>query len=1192
MKPLDPLSLPLDRPCLIEASAGTGKTYTMVNLYLRLLLGAGCQPQTVEQILVVTFTKAATQELRDRIREKVVTVAELFKRYQRGESRELEQDAFLHALYQTIEPRFYESLLRLQLAEREIDVAAIYTIDSFCQKMLFQFAFASNSRFDIDLQPDEQPLLTALARETWRELFYPLGLTESALVSAELHNPDNALNQIQGLLYADLPELSPEFDWISQTPSDYLTERQAFIAQVKQHWRQHGQTVADLIWAELTKTYPKGEKKALSRLSYKKNSVENWLSQLNEWAETEELHLPAVFERFCQATLSEKAEAGATPLQHSLFAENQQFLTAWTARFAGKAKALLLYRFLLHLREKLNAYKAQKPQRSFNDMLNFLHAALYGSNAEALAAQIRSLYAFAMIDEFQDTNRQQYEIFKRIFIDSAEPRGFIMIGDPKQSIYKFRGADIFTYLQAAGQVSETATLTHNWRSQSEVVEAVNRLFDFPTNAVATPFLYQGIAFHPVQASGRVAKLSGQQTLRCFLQTVFNDQQCAELCAYQIQQQLKLAESGALALQKNGENQPLAAKDIAVLVRSHSQAQLVREALWQRGIPSVFVAERNSVYASQEAFDLRLILRACRQPFDERCVLAALGCSLWGLSADRLQQLRQHEAEWDSVVAQFVEYQQIWHSQSVLPMLHRLFLQQGIIERLRYTAQADRRITDLLHLTELLQNAMAGLENEEALLRWFEQQLASPNGQADEQKLRLESEHELVKIVTIHGSKGLEYPLVWLPFAAKAVQNVNKPSLGIYRDEHNQPIWLAGSQENEVGENLNRAEFAEELRLLYVALTRAKYQINLILPAEFGKGWNALAYLLSNGETGISTTPLQLSSAEYLTQKGLAAELWLDSPIADDDWQPHAAQAESSQAKPFLGKIRRRGRITSFSALQNHAEALQHFSPNRPLVAPEGANHFADEAQDNDRLSPAVYNEPSTGYSPYHFPHSNQVGNLLHRFFEHWDFRQPPMHDELVALCAKLNLDEAWLEPLAEWFNAVVQTRLPTGFCLAEIAPQKRLNEWQFYLRLSNPKALPQLNRLLQQYSPLAASLPDLLLPQLEGVVRGFIDCVVEVDGRFYLLDYKSNFLGSLPQDYGAQKIRQTMVQYRYDLQYLLYTLALHRYLKTRLPHYDYARDMGGVLYLFLRGMPLGEGSGVFFDKPDEALIDALDELFA
>lgn len=1198
MKTLDALRLPLNQSCLIEASAGTGKTYTMANLYLRLILGVGCAPLTVEQILVVTFTKAATQELRDRIRKRLADVGKWFKDPDTDDTqKELIKDPFLKALYLDIQPRLNEALLRLKIAEREMDLASIFTIDSFCQKMLFQFAFDSGVRFDIDLLTNESELLNRLSEETWRELFYPMGLEESALINKEVKSPASALNEIKNYLYKNQLQLSIEQKWMDNDFSTFVEEYQSFLTEIKRHWLSIAEESRSLILNEIHET-------KLSQVSYKVEKVEAWVCNLNKWANGSSMIFPYdTFIYFCQDCVISATRKAFTPLQHPILEQNQTFLTHYQKHFKTQQdtlKAFLHYKFLMHLRQKLTNYKQTHKEKSFGDMLSFLLSALQSERGDTLAQQIRALYPFAMIDEFQDTNQQQYEVFQRIFMSqNTSGQGFIMIGDPKQSIYKFRGADIFTYLKAKNEVQEQATLNRNWRSVPEVVDSCNRLFQFPEGS-HYPFLYKDIPFQPVKAKDNAEKLIGEQATRYFLiSTEFKEQLAAEHCAYEIQQQLKKSEQGLITLpkekkedeKKEDEYRPLEAKDITILVRSHKQASLIREELLKRHIPSVFFSERNSVYETQEAQDLRFILSACLNPYRQSSLLSAIGTSLWGLTSTDIFNIKQDEKAWDNMVENFVGYQQVWLHQGILPMLHQIFVKENIIQRINALPNAERRITDLLHLAELLQGAMPNLENESALLRWYEQQLDNPDGYADEQKQRLESEESLVKVVTIHGSKGLEYPVVWLPFVAKASQPAKSKSMAIYQDKDGNAHWSFGSQSIEIKGDINRAEFSEDLRLLYVAITRAKYQLNCVLPAQFDKNWNSMSYLLTNGEIELGGEAPSKTTESYIEQKGIKADIFsLESDIPEDDWQPTLLQPIDIEAKSFTGTIRTVGQITSFTALQAQNERLQNKGQNIPLVA------FGDEAQDYDRtefISSDFLEDNAQPYSRYQFPHSTKVGNLLHKFFEHWDFQQAVDQTQLQALCEQLDLDEAWLEPLTRWFEQVIQT--PFGdqaVSLAQIFTHKRLNEWQFYLRLSNKEALYRLNQLLKKYSPLATQLPDLTLYNLEGFVRGFVDCIAQIDGKFYVIDYKSNFLGYLPQDYQAEKLAKTMGQFRYDLQYLLYTLAVHRYLSSRLgENYNYEQHFGGVAYLFLRGMNGETNSGVYFDKPSQALIEEMDQLF-
>lgn len=1177
MQKLDAFHLPLEQSSLIEASAGTGKTYTIVSLYLRLLLGVNCRkPLTVQEILLVTFTKAATEEMRDRIRTRIATVRELFEQYrQNGKCEELERDAFLFALYQAVESELENALLRLKIAEQDIDLSSVFTIHSFCQKMLFQYAFDSGIQFDVELVPDEQKLRTQLSEAVWRELFYPMSANVAKFASTYLKNPAKALTLTKSFLEGSLPATQQAVS-LPEDLAKRIDDYEQMVSEFKQFWLTHRDEIYQII---------------VEQSGWRADFREGRFRDLDAWVSGRENKLPEdKFEFFKNSHLQKSKK----PISHPYFVKIEEYLTA----YKNPPTAALKYLYLARLRQKLEHYKENHKQKSFSDLLRLLNRALQGQQGDVLVQQIRNQYPFAMIDEFQDTDQEQYQIFSRIFMSpNSENNGFIMIGDPKQSIYKFRGADIFTYLEAAGAVKERYTLNKNWRSLGELVTNTNKIFQFPSTAENSPFIEKKIAFSPVEFDQKAVRLAENfADLTFYLPEAsataeWSEKWVAKQTAYAIQQSLKAAEQGKPFLYQ--ENQPiyLEAKDIAILVRSGNQAKLMKQALKACNIASVYLSERSSVFASQEAVDLSHILKACLQPQKTSLLLSAIGSSLWGLTASKIFDLKQKEGEWDKLAEQFEQYRLIWQHQGILPMLHKLFLKERIIERLYAAENAERRLTDVLHLAELLQAKMDIFENENALLQWFEQQIAEPNENSDEQKLRLESEEDLVKIVTIHASKGLEYPVVWLPFVAFNNDHKKDRELTTYRDENGTLCWQ--SKGDVANDAVNKEMYAEELRLLYVALTRAKYQMHLVLPDSFKNkeksDWNALLYLLSNGEIGLGETAQNvMNSEDYITKKGFEPEhiTWWQSGVLADDWKPKKHHHSELQAKNFTGHIAQHWSVTSFSHLKSVHDRLQQRqqqSQERVLL------------QDYDLQQPqeiVIENDARELYSAFTFPHSIKVGNLLHRFFEKWNFNQTITAESVVPLCEQLELDENWREPTAKWLETVRVSPMIDGFSLADIRPNKRLDEWQFYLNLANPKALPKLNKLLQQHSPLAEKLPELQLPQLEGFVRGFVDMVAEHQGRYYLIDYKSNFLGYLPQDYSTERIEKTMLNYRYDLQYLLYTLALHRYLKFRLAeNYDYERDFGGVAYLFLRGMNGNAQSGVYFDKPTLALIDELDKLF-
>ncbi len=1200
LETLNALTHPLNKISLIEASAGTGKTFTMSNLYLRLLLGVNCQPLTVEQILVVTFTRAATQELRDRIRLLVKETSEYFVACHKIGKVVPHKNTFLLEIYPLIENNLDEALLRLRIAEQDIDIASIFTIDSFCQKMLSSFAFDSGMRFDIELQPDETELLERLSQEVWRELFYSSNKTEAEFIFNHLTTPKNAYNQIKSLLNSSI-ELTDRQQCCGDLDK-FLKQYNKFITEFKQFWLDNFATLKTTIEAELNKKYKKGEKKALYRPSYKKNDVAGRFNKLNDWANSNNPSLPNVFSYFCQNTINEitlEKEEGE-PLQHLLFVENNQYL----ARYEELDSQLKQYsvtlklKFLFALQQKIKHYKASHKERNFSDFTNELNIALQSEKGQNLVNQIRQCYPFAMIDEFQDTNLAQYQVFNEIFIRNNKDQGFIMIGDPKQSIYKFRGADIFTYLKASQQSDIQATLNKNWRSLPSIVTETNHLFDF--NNEVSPFIYQDIQFQPVEFDIKNIILSEQENIRYFIinsELIEENKQgkealnttltriSAEHCAAQIQQQLKLAEEGKLFITKGEISQTIEAQDIAILVRNGDQAELIQQALKTKGIQSVYLSQKNSVYTSDEALQILYLLKACLHPNSQKNILASLGTSLWLLNSLEIFELKNDEEQWDNWLEKFSYYNEIWLKQGILPMLHHIFITENILSKLASTENGERKITNLLHLAELLQSAMPKLENETALVHWYETQLDNPLEHQEEQVLRLETEQKLIKIITFHGSKGLQYPIVWLPFIGNTTTLKMESGITQYRDEKNQSQWCLNEQTDEVKNAIAKENFAEELRLLYVAITRAEYQLNFILPEifEFKNNWNAMAYLLSNGKIGDKPyTDTLITTRELLEKKQLKGKIvnLTKAPTACD-WTPSIEIPQNLQAKIFNRHIHYDGRVTSFSALHNYHQYKD--DKNTEFVL-----------QDYDyqiKNTEIAEQEHPNLYSPFYFPHSIKVGTILHSFFEHYDFTKPLEIEKIQQLCEQLNLDQEWIEPTKKWFENILNTPFTDqNICLKEIKNNHRLNELQFYLRLNNTNALIELNKLIKKYAKLN-KLPALSLPQLNGFVRGFIDCIIKVNNKFYLIDYKSNFLGYFDENYSNENLEKVMGQYRYDLQYLLYTLAVHRYLKSRLKDYDYERDFGGIAYLFLRAMNEKPQNGIFFDKPNKELIENMDTLF-
>ncbi|HFD3320167.1 TPA: exodeoxyribonuclease V subunit beta [Klebsiella pneumoniae] len=1163
---LDPLRLPLIGERLIEASAGTGKTFTIAALYLRLLLGLGGEAAypraiSVEELLVVTFTEAATEELRGRIRS---NIHELRIACLRGES----DNPLYSALLAEIADKD-DAAKTLLLAERQMDEAAVFTIHGFCQRMLSLNAFESGMLFEQQLIEDESRLRYQACADFWRRHCYPLTRDIAAVIHDVWKGPRDLLKSLDRWLQGEAPQLkSPP------APNETLAERhQQIIARIdslKQQWREQVGEIEGVL-----------ENSGLDRRKFNRGNQGKWMEKVNAWAQEETLsyQLPDALEKFAQSFLLERTKAGGEPPVHPLFSAVESLLAS-----SLTLTDLVLARAMVEIRDAVAREKRRRGELGFDDMLSQLDEALRGDSGETLASAIRQRFPVAMIDEFQDTDPQQYRIFRRIWRRQPET-ALLLIGDPKQAIYAFRGADIFTYMKARGDVAAHYTLDTNWRSSPGMVGSVNRLFSLSDN----PFMFHEIPFLPVKAAAKNKGLrftvdaADVPAMNVWLMpgdTVGSgDYQTfmAQLCATQIRDWLSAGQQGRALLWRGETSRPVQASDITVLVRNRLEAAQVREALQTLGIPSVYLSNRDSVFETLEAQELLWLLQAVLAPERENTLRSALATSMFGLTALDIENLNQDEQAWDALVEEFSEYRQIWRQRGVMPMLRALMTARHIAENLLATRGGERRLTDILHISELLQEAASQLESEHALVRWLAQHIAEPDSNAASQQMRLESDKHLVQIVTIHKSKGLEYPLVWLPFIAR----FRKQDQAFYHDRETFAAVLDLGQDEASLELAEAERLAEDLRLLYVALTRAVWHCSLgVAPLSSRKSGNSDFHLSALGRL--------LQAGEAMDAAGLAARLadfchgdialQIPGELDLTPWQAPAATIPRLSARELQRRIADDWRVTSYSGLQQHGfSGGQDLLPRLDVDA-AGVGEVVEEPQ----------------LTPHQFPRGAAPGTFLHSLFEELDFTQPVPEGWMAEKLQLSGFDAQWAPVLTDWLGGVLKTRLPgPDIALNQLAARDKQVEMAFYLPIAQLLTAERLDALIRQYDPLSADTPPLDFRQVRGMLKGFIDLVFRHEGRYYLLDYKSNWLGEDREAYTRPAMEQAMRAHRYDLQYQLYSLALHRYLRHRLADYDYDRHFGGVIYLFLRGMDGQEGGqGIFTTRPVRPLIDGLDQLFA
>ena len=1196
-----PLSIPIQGTNLIEASAGTGKTYGIAALFTRLIV---LEKMPVDKVLVVTFTKAATAELKTRLRarldevlqalESVANAAEDSDGLNQYCEREHPDDEFLKGLLQQALAQESQArlIVRLKAAIGDFDNASIYTIHGFCQRVLRDFAFLCQTQFDVELADDSRERLLVPAQDFWRERVsnHP---QLAKLVFKHQYTPQKMLAEIQS--FTSRPYLR------FRRPENLLTESQQNVAQT---------------WANVKTNLPKLEETFwrihphLNGNSYRTNTFQELFKQLKHAAEQD--FLPKYHDKlpmFGADALAERVKKGQS-LDAAALADLQMLANVGrdldqAVEEEKNALTLLKLDLLDHINQALAEQKKSRRERTFDDLLLDMFNALQPTNphAQALAEAVAATWQVALIDEFQDTDPLQYQIFSKIFIRQNKP--LFLVGDPKQAIYSFRGADIYAYLQAAEDAQQHYTLATNFRSHAKLINGIGALFQCKNR----PFVLENIDYNPVGAAREESRLSpshpavqvrwlhGNET-----EPLNKDalrKRAAEYCADEIAFALNEAVEGRL----NFKERPLESGDIAVLVRTHNEGSMIAQALKSRRIQSVLL-HRESVFASPEAQGLAALLDFWLNPRRTESLRFALSGVLFGYDAEALYALNQSEADLLAWIDSAERAAQLWQQKGIYTAMQHFSAEHGIETRLLSDGNG-RSLTNYHQLLERLSEENEQSHSPASLHQWLLAQInLAENGKAGENNvLRLESDEALVKIVTMHAAKGLQYPLVYCPFVWDAQDNTAHDWQILHRDGGESELLAKHQLDDDDHVQLADEEMAERLRLLYVALTRAEEQLTIYAAYCQDTDDNTFAYLLEGHDDSTREAVKAAYEGERKAGKGAAEMAMLKNNwtrfinkqvenentdfVFTEDTPLSAAyhSAKKTEVQYQAADIPPRGfeyiRHTSFTGLSRHVKAQD---SEREELQPS-----LDAAESNIRPSENVFEESDHDeLSIHHFPRGTNAGLCLHDMLENLDFQRPAAEqsEQILETLTRHAFEEKWLPAVITMLDCCRETPISGRDTLSDIQPGERLPEMGFtlYMQDFNLAALrawfahPHLG--LPPECIEAAQRLD--FQDVQGYLNGFIDmtCMAS-DGQVCVIDYKSNYLGANAAAYTPQAMNEAMGEHHYYLQALIYAIAVGRYFKLR----GLALPQIAVRYLFLRGMN-GTENGIWSWNIDaEDLVD-------
>jgi exodeoxyribonuclease V beta subunit len=1161
MTPFDIVTVSLEPGVtLIEASAGTGKTYSITGLTLRLILERHLQ---IRDILAVTFTEAATQELRDRVRRRLQAALEDLRR---GGSKDPIVSTFL------TNGDIPTGIHELDVALQSFDEAQIFTIHGFCQRMLNDYAFESGARFDTALVPDPKPLFQEIARDFWRLRFYRAKPLLPTLAMAWEKSHDNWVELLERTRrHPDLVILPPAE---AKSLEELLHGVGLAFTAVKEEWKSRRAEIEKLL----------REDGGLSRAqdNFHPARVAEIIAKVTEACEeldfTDPESIAALSQIRSEAVAAGTKPTGTAPV-HRFFTLSTEFCQAVETLFSQ-----LTHEFLEFAQAELSKRKAQTNTVTYDDLIIGLRDALRQKGGKALARAIREKYSTALIDEFQDTDPAQYEIFRSIF--GSKDHRLFLIGDPKQAIYGFRGADIFTYFDASKIADRKFTLVTSWRSEERLLAGINALF----TQTEAPFIFPEIQYHEVHSPPEPAVacltnaggVSGALRFRLVRspenQAKLNQDRLTELVSECVSADIAaLPGTGALV-----DNRPVRYSDMAVLVRKHRQADQIQRILRERGVRSIVQSEQN-VFASPEAHELQEFLQGVIDPRRDHRLKAALATPLIGFDAQKLFALDRNDEERQAWLDRFSDWRQQWINGCFIAMFRHLLVSQGVRARLVQLPAGERRLTNFLQLAELLHEAESARSlTPDAVCSWLREQRDNERVPEDRFQLRLESDDDAVQIVTIHKCKGLEYPIVFCPFLWLPAESKGHKEL-LFHDRDDPANQLTLDLRGKDGGDKKHCDWqseearAEELRLLYVAVTRAKNRCHIYLPDQkIDK--SPLAQLFPPSANGLLVDQViefaQSSDGRVDASSSERGEL--------NRMKDEAQVAVTLKPRSFGGKISKVGMTASFSGLNIAAEAFEEVS----LITSDGTDVPIASPRDNSDLS------------IFTFDRGRRTGDFFHDVLERMDFQNLEGLSELLESRLGVHGFPQTLHRPAinQILRQLTEVQLEPGMSLRGIPEHERLSEVEFSYPLGHltPASLAKaVDKCASLAGDVRTRMGSLRFDPVEGFMRGFIDLLFRFKGRYYLIDWKSNWLGSQPADYGPEGMQRAMLQHNYYLQYHLYTLAADLFLERRLPGYDYQTHFGGVYYVFLRGVdPADPSRGIFRDRPAVETVRSLETLIS
>ncbi len=1180
---------------VIEASAGTGKTWTIAHLVPRLLVDGVVN--NIGEILLVTFTEDAARELEDRTRRQLATLVACHDQDVPPETTEPGIALLLERLATLDDETRTAAKVRLRLALEESDQLWVSTIHAFCKRVLTAEPFLCGLSAAVTLIPNDSEIRADAVKDTWRaDIGCDPILAEAASVGKwsvkqDLKSWEEVTRRPEARFDPNPTSLKTARQAIVEATSAVLKERddllviEALAQRDGIRLNRSGQlSVGELKqWhGLLTDMDPEQPAANLFEITTKLADGASWFSRRSRAGKT---------------ACKEVAELPVVRTATEFTTEIKRLTWAWTKHVCDASQ------------KRLELTLRQKNAITYSGLIARLHASLCREgNREVLARRLATRWRVGLIDESQDTDGRQLEIFRAVFQAEPEPGRLILVGDPKQAIYSFRGGDLDAYLSARPADNARVTqLSKTYRSAEGLVAAMNALFGcdnaFGDSRLAYPAAtaVRKDAELPLPDDGQarfVAWLVPDEDLDNWQAADARRDRAADCTATAIVQLLDQAAGTPV--------QPVNPAHVAVLTRTNQEAEQVATALQLRGVPAVVRSDKD-VMQSDMASDLILILRSVLTPQHNGWRRAALATRLFRYDAEHLLSMTDDDAERQLTL--FSELGDLWRRRGIAGLMAKLENSSSVLLRLAEAPAGERYLTDLRHLFELLQTQESHEQRSpEMLLDWFDGQRMSKEVASDERSYRIEKDDEAVQVVTVHKAKGLEFDFVFCPYLWSALESRhNNKRILVRRD--GEWVFVDGEQRGVVADadrlRVKTARLIEEIRLTYVALTRACRRVTILAgPIGYGRQQyslpvTALDWLLRTRVSASESVEdwcaamsekkqahgscTHQESLERLCRDNQDVITICPPPVPTlNTWKDQRRDHQDLSTRPAPALVLDAWNVSSFSSLAHGRHEEQ---DRRDIVA---------NAVTID--NPSEIESPQTDLVPlWNFSRGTRAGNCLHELLETWDFAEEPTPLVKRSLQRqRLYSDESAsaVQQMLDHLKTVQLQTLQAGLDAA--ASDKSQSEWEFLLPLGTTAITGTLlSETFAQHArtdderQYAKSLTGLPGSAVSGMLTGYIDRIVRSDDQWAVLDWKSNYLGSRSQDYAQKALWECAASQHYLLQVHLYLVALRRYLRL----FDAPATAASGCIVFLRGVQPRSSEGLLELLPPDALLTDLDALF-